>query len=299
MSVYKLRKFGDELLPVLDAQWQLAPAPARAAVQNGLAGPYDAAQGAKTPSAVRMIEFTGTYIGDPDAQLRDEAGEILQDENGNDLVVDQSLEPQVERLTSMMGQTALIERQRLSDRSLHYLAARLLSIDLATRPADGSRIATLLPRFETAQAAWHSGSRQSLTGTLDMSLADPAIAGANAGLLPATRAIVTLEVERRGTSLDLWGLGGDGQSWHWRLAFDETDAAAGIWHFDVDAGLAIQGPGGGNVYSRWTLGEGHTIDPLIWLAPGAFTIGASEEVDTTNTGGGDIDVTVQYYEEYP
>ena len=299
MSVYRLTRFGDELLPRFDGRWQLSPAPALPAVQTGFAGPFDARNGAETPPAVRMVEFTGTFVGYPDQAFSDELGNTLTDENDDVLTFERTAELQVERLTRLRGQTMRIQRERLSDKALHFLTARLLAVDFQTGVADGTRIATVSPRFETAQDAWRSASRKTVTGSLDMSSAQITLSGQNDGLLPARQAIVELTFSRRGTSFDLFGAGGL-NAWHWRLDFDDADPAAGTWTIAADTLFEISGPDGvDNAYSRWSVGDGHTVQPLIWLAPGSFRIEAFEEVDTTNTGGGTVDVDLQFYEEYP
>ena len=297
MSVYRLTRFGDELLPRFNAQWPLSPAPALPAVQTGFAGPFDARGGRPSPPAVRMIEFTGTYIGDPDQGLSDESGNRLTDESDNPLTLERSAEIQVERLTRLRGQSMPIERERLSDKARHYLTARLLAVDFQTRVADGTRIATVSPRFETAQDAWRSADRRTVTGSLDMSAAQSVVKGRNEGLLPARQAIVTLTFSNRGASFDLWGADG-GQAWHWRLEFAAGDPAAGTWVVSADASLEISSAVA-NAYSRWSVGPGHTVQPLIWLAPGEFWVEAVEEVDAINTGRGTVDVDLQFFEEYP
>ena len=228
MSVYQFTTFGDELLPRYDAQRQIGPAPALPAVQTGFAGPFDARSGRNTPPALRMIEFTGTYIGDPDATFVDESGNILTDESDNALTVDRSADIQIERLTRLIGETRRIERTRFADGALHYLTARLLSADFQTAHRDGTRIATVSPRFETAQAAWHSAERQSVSDALDMTQSQISVEGRNGGLLPARQAIVTLTFSQRGASFMLGGLSG-GNGWHWRLDFEDSDPASGVW----------------------------------------------------------------------
>jgi len=297
MSVYRLTRFGDEILPRFNGQWQLSPAPALPAVQTGFAGPFDARGGQPSPPAVRMIEFTGTYIGDPDQAFADESGNRLTDESNNPLTFERSAEIQVERLTRMRGQSMRIERERLSDKARHYLTARLLAVDFQTRVADAIRIATVSPRFETAQDAWRSANRKTVTGSLDMSASQSVIKGTNDGLLPARQATVRLTFSNRGTSFDIFGADGV-QAWHWRFKFASEDPAAGIWEVTADTSLEISAAVA-NAYSRWSAGSGHTVQPLIWLAPGEFWIEAVEEVDATNTGRGTVAVDLQFYEEYP
>ncbi len=299
MSVYKFTRFGDELLPRYDPQRQLGPAPALPAVQSGFAGPFDARGGENTPPAVRMIEFTGTYIGDPDSVLVDESGAVLTDESDSTLTFDRSADIQVERLTRLIGETRRIERKRFADGALHYLAARLLAVDFQTRTRDGTRIATVSPRFETAQSAWHSAERSSVSGALDMSAAQISLEGVNSGLLAARQAVVTLTFSRRGASFSLFGAAG-GRVWHWRLAFEESDPAAGAWQITAGPGFGISGPAGvSNPYTRFAVGDGHSVQPLIWLAPGLFRIEASEETDAASPGGGAVDLQIDFYEEYP
>ncbi len=299
MSVYRLTRFGDELLPRYDGHWQLSPAPALPAVKTGFAGPYDPRSGEHTPPAVRMVEFTGTYIGDPDAMLVDGAGAMLTDENGDLLTLDRSADIQVERLTRLTGETGLLERKRLSDGELHYLTARLLAVDFQTGPKDGTRIATVSPRFETAQAAWRSVARKSVRGALDMSAALISLEGQNAGLLAARQAVVSLSFSQRGTRFDLFG-NSSGRVWHWRLDFDEGDPAAGVWQIAADNPLEITGPPSvRNPYTRFSVGSGHNVQPLIWLAPGTFRIEAGEETDASFPGGGTVDVQVDFFQEYP
>ena len=298
MSVYRLTRFGDELLPRFNAQWPLSPAPALPAVRTGFAGPFDVRGGKLSPPAVRMIEFTGTYIGEPDQSFLDESGNRLTDEGDNPLTVERSAEIQVERLSRLRGQSMRIERERLSDAARHYLTARLLAIDFQTRVSDGTRIATVSPRFETAQDAWRSAARKTVTGSLDMSAHQRVVKGRNDGLLPARQAVVKLTFSNRGTRFDIFGTDGL-QAWHWRLNFAGGDPSAGAWTVTAGASLEISSAGVANPYTRWSPGPGHTVQPLIWLAPGEFWIEAIEEVDTTNTGLGTVDVEVQFFEEYP
>ncbi|MDE2901797.1 MAG: hypothetical protein OXP73_02080 [Chloroflexota bacterium] len=245
-----------------------------------------------------MIEFTGTYVGDPDQGFSDESNNRLTDESDNPLTLERSAEMQVERLTHLRGRWMAIERERLSDKARHYLTARLLAVDFQTRVTDGTRIATVSPRFETAQDAWRSATRRTVTGSLDMSAHQRVVKGKNAGLLPARQAIVSLTFSRRGTRFDLFGADGR-QAWHWRLKFDSSDPAAGTWVLTAGASLEVSTVDIANAYSRWSPGPGHTVQPLIWLAPGEFWIEAIEEVDATNTGAGTVDVEVQFFEEYP
>ena len=299
MSVYKFTKFRDEILPRYDPQRQLGPAPALPAVQMGFAGPFDGLAYSVAPPALRMIEFTGTYIGDPDAALLDESGAILTDESDDPLTVDRSVSRQVERLTRLRGHSGDLERQDLLNGDLHYLTARLLSVDFQTAVGDATRIATVSPRFEAAQTNWRSAARTSLEGTLDMSTANPHVVGQNDGLLAATQAIVSLTFSRRGATFRLHGENG-GQAWHWELVFDATDPASGAWGIEADDQLLIAGPAGvATPYTRFSLGEGHSVRALIWLAPGAFRIEASEEVDSTNTGGGTVQISTDFFTEYP
>ena len=287
------------MLPAYDAQRQIGPAPALPAVQTGFAGPFDARSGRNTPPAMRMIEFTGTYIGDPDAGLIDENGDNLTDEGDSPITFDRSADIQVERLTRLIGETRRIERKRFADGALHYLTARLLSADFQTRPRDGTRIATISPRFETARSAWYSAERKSVSGTLDMTSGAPSVEGNNAGLLPARQAIVTLTFSQRGTAFVLSGASGP-FGWQWRLDFDAADAASGVWQITAGAEFGITDPArASNPYTRFSLGGGHNVQPLIWLAPGRFRVEAYEETDTANPGGGTVDLQVDFYEEYP
>lgn len=296
MSVYRLTRFGDEILPRFNAQWQLSPAPALPAVRTGFAGPFDARGGLQSPPAARMIEFTGTFIGDPDQSLADESGNRLSDEGDSPLTFERSADIQVERLTRLIGETRRIERKRVADGALHYLTARLLSADFQTRPADGTRIATISPRFESAQAAWYSAARKRVSGTIDMGSNDPALSFDNDGLLPARQAIVTLSFSQRGTAFILHGISGP-YIWQWRLTFDESDPAAVDWQITAGPDFGIEG--GANAYTRFSLGGAHNVQPLIWLAPGRFRIEAVEETDTANPGRGTVGLEVEFYEEYP
>ena len=205
----------------------------------------------------------------------------------------------MERLTRLIGETRRLERKRFADGALHYLAARLLAVDFQTRTRDGTRIATVSPRFETAQSAWHSAGRKSVSGALDMSAAQTSLEGVNSGLLPARQAVVTLTFSRRGTSFSLHGASG-GRGWHWRFAFKESDPAAGAWQIAAGPDFGISGPARvSNPYARFAVGDGHSVQPLIWLAPGLFRIEAYEETDAANPGGGRVDLQVDFYEEYP
>ena len=299
MSVYKYTRFGDAPLPLYDPQRQLGPAPALPAVRTGFAGPYDARSGGNTPPAARMIEFTGTYIGERDAGLADEDGNSLTDENDDILTIDRSVELQVERLTRLRGETRRLERKRLADGALHYLTARLLSVDFQTRARDGTRIATISPRFETAQANWHSAERKRVSGTLDMSSSAPSVAGDNAGLLPANQAIVTLTFSQRGSAFIIGGASGP-YGWQWRLDFEATDPASGVWQITAGANIEITDPAGvRNPYTRFALGPGHNVQPLIWLASSRFRVEAYEETDIANPGGGSVGLQVDFHEEYP
>ncbi len=299
MSVYRLTRFGDELLPRFDAHWQLSPAPAEPAVRKGFAGPFDARTGRITRPAARMVEFTATYLGNPDAQLTDEDGLLLTDESDNVLTVDQSAEIQVERLTRLRGQLHLLERTRLNDGARHYLPARLLSVDHQTRIGDGSRIATISPRFETAAPNWRSAARRTATATLDMSGATTALEGQNSGLVAATQAILELTFSRRGSTFS-FGILGTQAFWHWVLTFEEDDPASGTWRIDAGDALTIEAPSSvRNPYTRWNLGAAHTAYKDAWIPPGAFRLEASEETSTSSPGGGMVDVSLQFYEEYP
>ena len=299
MSVYRLTKFGDEILPRFNADWDMSPAPALPAVRTGFAGPFDALPGVASTPGARMVQFSGVYVGDPPAQLVDENGADLVDENGDLLIIDRSVDLQVERLTRMIGQTQEIERLRLADGTRHYLRARLLSVDFGTGPGDGDRLATVAPRFEAAQAAWRSATRKRVSATIDMSSSQRRLEGQNAGLLAARQAIVSLTFERRGTSFELSATGGGG-TWHWRLAFDEDDPSDGTWQIDAGEALLVFGPAGvENAYSRWSFGDEHSVQPAVWIPAGAFRLQLSEEVDTSNTGQGDVDISVEFYEEYP
>ena len=299
MSVYRLTRFGDELLPRFDGHWQLSPAPALPAIRKGFAGPFDARIGRMTQPAARMVEFTATYLGNPDSQLTDEDGRLLTDESDNVLSLDQSADIQVERLTRLRGQMHLLERTRQSDGAKHYLPARLLSVDHQTRIPDGSRIATISPRFETAAASWRSADKRTVTASLDMSSAVPQLEGHNNGLMAATQAILELTFSRRGTSFSLAVLGAQAV-WHWLLTFQENDPASGTWRIDAGDALDVSAPSAvDNPYTRWSLGPAHTASEFVWIPPGAFRLEVFEEASASALGEGTVDVRLQFYEEYP
>lgn len=282
---YQYTAFDDVALPLYNHEQSHDPMPSEPTLLDSVGGAFDWVGTGRRKGRKQLINLRGIYFGATE-YLVDETGDVITDESGEYLAAGngvEMLQAQVTALREKKGVKGTLWRTRLDDDVLEWKTARLLSISWPRKWEDHAIIGELSCQFETRMEFWHAATATTAFTNVASGTTVPLLV-ANSGeqiddatitfaRTTGTITAVSLVCAELGISL----------SWTGSLGASETLT------IDCDAQTVKENTT--DAYSGFSL-SGHTAAGWLPIPQGSYVFYA------TSTGG-NANVTISYYNQYP
>lgn len=275
---WRLSRFGDVVLPHLEAESDLSPGEVESTLLLTGGGAVDVHAGRTRLPRRTATSVQGTFLGERSLWV-DHGGNFIVDQSGNYILMADGpamLRDTVQALKRLLGQTANLYRKRLEDGLEQYKLARLLAVPHTVEAGDGATVARLRAQFESVQVGWRDLNASSVVGSL--------VSGGRGGFSVHNDGDVAIEDATLTVTAtaDVTGLRMETDQ-GMDLSFGGTVVAG--TSLVIDGGAQTVRNNGADAYGSITRNAGHTQASLLRLATGdtGFTI-------TTSGGAGTVTV---------
>lgn len=282
---YQYTEFDGVALPLYDHSQAHDMMPSEPTLLDSVGGAYDWKGSGRRKGRKQLISLTGVYFGEL-TYLVDNVGDYLVDESGNYLIAGDAetmARDQITQLMAKKGVRGQLIRKRLDDDVEQWKTARLLSVAWPRKWEDHAVKGELTCQFETRMEYWHAASATSVpvnvasgtTRALFVQNSGEQIDDATITFERTTGTVtaVSLVCAELGISL----------SWTGSLGASET--------LTIDCDTQTIKENTTDAFSGFSL-SGHTAAGWLPIPSGNYVFYA------TSTGG-NANVTISYYNQYP